>query len=263
MRRNAIVWSVISLFVCLTAFWACNDDDDKDDVYQSFAYVALDEGSSTFSLVTEKGNTLIPDNPSVYINTVKNGEWVIATYRDVKGDAGKYTVDVLYLQQVLTKPVWTMTTANVDSAVVSQRDPSPIADAWVVEGRDYGYINVVFSTIWMSEPTAINLVQNNTTVSGTDTIASTAVNPNGGTWTLDLIAKYSGGAFQPTQRVPGVVSFTVPLDSLENISTIVINYTDYNLNQKVFSVPVTQISNYAFTELDANTPVKEQKLQFK
>jgi len=261
MIRNAIVWSMFSLLMCVVALWSCNDDDHKDDVYQSFAYVKINADSTSFSLVTEKGNTLSPTNSGVYINKVTANEWVIATYRDVEGKTPDLTCELLYLEKVLTKPVWTMTTANVDSVVVAKRDAGVIKQAWLVEGADKSFINVLFAQQWVSGLTYVNLVQNNTTVSGTDTIASVNPNPAGGTWTLDFITTYQGGLFLPPQIANGIVSFTVPTDSLANLSQIVINYTDFNLNSKQITVPV-EVNQYTFgnTTFDASTPIKEQKL---
>lgn len=262
MKRNAIVWGLISLLVGLTAFWACddNDDDNKDRIYQSFAMVQLDEANNTFTLKTEKGNTLTPTNASVYVSKVVNGEWVIATFKDVVGTAPAFSVYLLNIEKVLTKPVWDMTVSNVDSAVVKTRDPGYIDRAWVVTNGDLGYINVLFHSYWMSEPIYVNLVQNNTTVVEGDTVASTNLNPDAGIWTLDFITTYQGALILPPQRANGIVSFTVPATKLAGLTKIIINYTDFNKVLKQYSVPVSTTSTYVGTEFDASTPIKEQVL---
>ncbi|MEG2181315.1 MAG: hypothetical protein RRZ66_12205 [Bacteroidales bacterium] len=275
MKRNAIVWGLISLLIGLTAFWACddNDDDDRDRIYQSFAMVQLDEANNTFTLKTEKGNTLTPTNASVYVSKVVNGEWVIATFKDVVGTAPALSVYLLNLEKVLTKPVWDMTVDNVDSVVVKKRDPGYIDRAWVVTNGDLGYINILFHSFWMSEPIFVNLVQNNTMVVDEsaeakavpavkkDTVPSDLPNPNAGVWTLDFITTYQGALILPPQRANGIASFTVPATKLAGITKIVINYTDFNNVLKQYTVPVSTASTYVATEFDASTPIKEQVLQ--
>lgn len=262
MRRNAIVWGLISLVISLGAFWACDDNDDHEDrIYQSFAMVQLDETNNTFTLKTEKGNTLTPTNASVYVNKVTNGEWVIATFRDVTGSAPAFNVFLLNLEKILTKPVWVMDTANVDSVVVKERDPGVIQKAWVVKGSSLAYINVTFTSYFMSAPIYVNLVQNNTQVVNNDTVPSTALNPVSGVWTLDFITTYQGAQILPPQTAFGVVSFTVPLSQIEGLTKIVINYTNGNLKQQQYTVNVSNANTFVATEFDAATPIKEQVLQ--
>ena len=262
MKRNAIVWGLISLLVGLTAFWACDDnDDEKDYIYQSFAMVTLDEANNSFTLTTEKGNTLTPTNAAVYVNKVTNGEWVIATFRDVTGTAPSYSIYLLNVEKILTKPVWTMTTTNVDSAVVASRDPGYVLRAWAVKGKSLGYVNILFTSFWMSEPTYVNLVKNETTVVDGDTVASTTPNPVNGVLTLDFIATYQGAQILPPQRANGVASFTVPVSELANLKTIVINFTDFNLVQKTYTVTVSDASTYVASEFDASTPITEQVIK--
>lgn len=253
MKRNAIMWGLISLIIGLTAFWSCDDNDDDDILYRSFAMVQMDGDSpTTFTLKTERGNILTPHNPSSFISSLTNGEWVIATFYIKNGSAPNYTVELLATQQVLTKSYWVMTTSNVDSTVVATRDPGAIRNAWLVRGATSSYINVMFTTNWFSGPTYVNLVQNNTTVSGNDTIASTTPNPNAGVWTLDFITTYTGAQILPPQISRGIVSFILPTSSLEGLTMIKINYTNFKRELIPYTINLSSAPSSFSSEMPAD-----------
>lgn len=261
MKRNAIVFGLITLLIGLTTFWSCDDNDDKDVIYQSFALVSLDQANNTFTLTTEKGNVLTPTNANVFVNKVTDGEWVIATFRDLTGAAPAYNMYLLSLDKVLTKPVWEMTVDNVDSVVVESRDPGYILKSWAVKGEDLAYVNVLFTSWWMSEPTYVNLVKNETMVQDGDTVPSTKPNPDAGVLTLDFITTYNGAQILPPQRSNGVVSFTMPLPDLANVDKIVINFTNFDGRLQQYNVTVSDKNTYVPSEFDASTPISEQVLQ--
>ncbi|MDO5571806.1 MAG: hypothetical protein Q4F97_10150 [Bacteroidales bacterium] len=257
MKKNVLVWILFALIGGLFVV-ACDDNDDDDYIYQSIVTVTVDQAATgnSFYLTTEKGNKLTPDNQSQWLTDIANGKRAVAYFTIKSGSAPSYTIDLLALKPILTKSVWVMDTANVDSIVVAKKYPGPILEAWY-QG---GYINIFFRYYWVDAPVYVNLVKSEVTfvTSGgeTDTIASTTPNPTGGVLSLEFIVNLNNRWILPPQWTNSIASFAIPADvaSIAGVTTIKILYYDRNANPQYYTLPVNQTSsNFYKSELIKNS----------
>ncbi|MEG1617726.1 MAG: hypothetical protein RR202_12850 [Bacteroidales bacterium] len=235
MKQKAILWLLVALFGGV-AFWACddNDDDDRNIVYQSFAYVSdLDETANTFNLITEKGNTLVPENPGGWVKNLSNGQWVLATFTiNSQPSSTKYNIYLLALQEVTTKSIVKVDQDSLNS-LYTNADPASVYEAWVVKGATNGYINMVFRSNWFSLPPVAELVQ--------DTTAAQV----SGVLNYTLIVDYNGGQLLPPQVKRYIISYMLPTTDLAGINTIKINFKGLNFNPGVYTITVGNTSTFA------------------
>jgi hypothetical protein len=238
---------------------ACDDNDDKKDyIYQSIVTITVDQASTgnTFYLTTEKGNKLTPINQSMWVSNISNGQRALAYFVIESGSAPSYTIDLLALKPILTKSVWVMDTANVDSIVVANQYPGPILDAWYKDG----FINVFFRYYWVDARVYVNLVKSEvafvTTNGVTDTVPSAVPNPLNGELSLQFIVNLNNMWLFPPQWTNSIASFAVPaaVANMSTVTSIKILYYDFNANQKYYTLPVNKnTSNFYETELVKNS----------
>lgn len=248
MKKNAVLWLLFA-FLGLGAFWACDDDNDNEylNVYQSIVTVTVDNSANTFYLTTEKGNKLVPDNQSSWLSDVSNGQKAIATFTIVSGSAPTYTINLVDLQTVLTKSAILYTTA-ADTAGNVQLErpwyPGVIRDVWYTAGQDTGYVNIVFSSIFFSDVTYVNLIA--------DQIPP-VVNPSAGILTLRFVVKNTGAQILPPSTARGIVAFAIPLSKLSGVSTLQLQYQNFNNNPQTINLNISSSSSSSMYSTEFST----------
>lgn len=238
--KNAVSGIIFVLLGCLS-FFSCDKDEDNryEEFYHNIVTVVMDDDDNSFYLVTDKGNKLMPTDPTPWFSNLKDGGRGTVLFNILGGAAPQFLINLISFDPVLTKPVWTVTPENADTAVIDRKDPGLIIDAWYTYNTELAYVTVVFKTHVFAGAAYVNLVQDNTvTVDGV--VETTPVeNPTpDGVWNLNFITKYSADNLVQGWTMQNMASFIVDhsLIAERKVEKIALYYYDMSGALQVYDV---------------------------
>lgn len=200
--------------VLSVSFVACNDDDDDVEWWTSLATVDVPDPSDApawfpigsqqpFYLTLDNGRTLLPTSVNSFLigYRINNQNRVIASYFVLSGKAKDYdnNIQLIDIDNVLTKPIYTLTADSAATSVLRGTAPIEIVKTWIGDG----FVNIIFD--YKASPGSthyINLI--------VDKQNGPEPNPNGNTWNLKFVHDEKGDTGNRIYR--GIVSFKIPTD---------------------------------------------------
>lgn len=116
------------LCLVLAGFAITSCDDDDEDFYYSYGIAKMESGNTGWSILTDKGNVLIPENLRP-LSWIKDSTRVILHYTiDDEKDKNTFEIDVFSIDTLLTKNILPYDETQEDSI---GNDPAYINAAWI------------------------------------------------------------------------------------------------------------------------------------
>lgn len=238
--KNAVL-GIIFILLGSLSFFSCDKDEDNryEEFYHNIVTIVMNDDNNSFYLVTDKGNKLMPTDPTPWFSTLKDGGRGTVLFNIVGGAAPQFLINLISFDPLLTKAVWTVTPENADTAVIDRKDPGMIIDAWYTYNTELAYVTVVFKTQAFSGTAYVNLIQDNTvTVDGTVETTSVENPTTEGVWNLNFITKYPENDLAQGWTMQSMASFVVDhtLIAERKVETIALYYYDMSGAMQVYDV---------------------------